>query len=202
MDTSNELRRSKRSIMRVNRQLPPASRRKNRAVLSCAPCRQRKIKCDRGRPCNQRVRSEMVSVCDYSTRPASPPAARRHSPPPSSPPGPKIASSSTNPDQPPALDQTQNPSTLQNPACWNGNNDRTAAGDLSVGVPGRRPHLFGSGDLGHASPRMHKAPSQPQSFLSFRGEQQRTRFFGRSHFTTTLQMVRPPQPGASFPVFS
>ncbi|CAG8169220.1 unnamed protein product [Penicillium olsonii] len=183
--------------MKVDRQLPPTSRPKNRMVLSCAPCRRRKVKCDRARPCNQCIRSGIVNACDYSPRTPPANALPRQSPSPSPvsslSPRPMTVSASTYLHRSPRLDQARDPSTLNQSAGWQCNTHRTAEEASSVNVPHCPLSLLESSALGHSRPPgMHKASTQPQSFLSFRGKQQRTRFFGRSHWATTLQMVRPP----------
>ncbi|KAF2093894.1 hypothetical protein NA57DRAFT_68922 [Rhizodiscina lignyota] len=38
---------------------------RNRPQLSCTPCRQRKLKCDRGRPCENCVKREELDTCIY-----------------------------------------------------------------------------------------------------------------------------------------
>lgn len=70
MDALHELRNSKQSFMRVNRQRDSSAQRKSRTVLSCIPCRQRKVKCDRLEPCSQCTRRSVVEACDYSPRAA------------------------------------------------------------------------------------------------------------------------------------
>ncbi|KAJ5745744.1 hypothetical protein N7520_010926 [Penicillium odoratum] len=70
MDALRELRNSKQSFMRVNRQRDSSAQRKSRTVLSCIPCRERKVKCDRLEPCNQCTRRSVVERCDYSPKTA------------------------------------------------------------------------------------------------------------------------------------
>ncbi|KAJ6017060.1 fungal-specific transcription factor domain-containing protein [Penicillium sp. IBT 35674x] len=70
MDALHELRNSKQSFMRVNRQRDSSAQRKSRTVLSCIPCRQRKVKCDRLEPCSQCTRRSVAEVCDYSPKTA------------------------------------------------------------------------------------------------------------------------------------
>jgi len=44
-------------------------KRKPRAHLACYPCRQRKVKCDYGTPCNRCVERDHASLCSYSPQP-------------------------------------------------------------------------------------------------------------------------------------
>ncbi|KAK3115726.1 hypothetical protein LTR53_004647 [Teratosphaeriaceae sp. CCFEE 6253] len=47
-------------------------RKRNRIPLSCAPCRHRKLKCNRGHPCDNCTKRGDVGACNYAT-----PGARR-----------------------------------------------------------------------------------------------------------------------------
>ncbi|GLA64883.1 hypothetical protein AtubIFM54640_006617 [Aspergillus tubingensis] len=61
----DQLYATKRSIMRVNPQRRPAPARRHRKALSCTPCRDRKVKCDRSKPCAQCVRANTQDACFY-----------------------------------------------------------------------------------------------------------------------------------------
>ncbi len=50
--------------------VPP---KRTRVVLSCAPCRVSKLKCDRGAPCGNCMRKGRVDLCEYAPRPKRPP---------------------------------------------------------------------------------------------------------------------------------
>lgn len=42
-----------------------AKQRRQRAVLSCNDCRRRKLKCDRGLPCNRCIKGNIAESCAY-----------------------------------------------------------------------------------------------------------------------------------------
>lgn len=178
--------------MRVNRQLRPDSRRKNRKLLSCSPCRRRKVKCDRAKPCNQCIRSRIVDACNYS--PSPPPLSTsspcRQSPPPSpvssSPPPEFELSTSTQQDESLRPNRPWGRSTLDQ---YHG---RLTSTHHSIGETSafQSLPLLGPSTLGHGDPStLSLATSQQENPFLFRGKQQKTRFFGRSHWATTLQMV-------------
>lgn len=48
--------------------VPPQKR--SRVLLSCAPCRGSKLKCDRGQPCSQCAKKDRPEACVYAPRPA------------------------------------------------------------------------------------------------------------------------------------
>ncbi|KAL4983795.1 hypothetical protein BDW68DRAFT_194107 [Aspergillus falconensis] len=159
---SEELRHSKGSILKVDEKLQ--SRRKKRKMLSCAPCRRRKLKCNRRKPCNQCLRSRPSETCDYNLPPPTPPRP----PPPLMP----ISSSPL-----PTLELSASTHQIT-----------SASAPASVLAYQSRP-LLASGPLGPGAPSIRElATSQRQNLLSFRGKQQKTRFFGRSHWATTVQM--------------
>lgn len=47
--------------------LPPHKR--SRVLLSCAPCRNSKLKCDRSQPCGQCTKKERPDACVYAPKP-------------------------------------------------------------------------------------------------------------------------------------
>jgi hypothetical protein len=47
----------------------PHTQKRVRVILSCAPCRTSKLKCDRGQPCAQCVKRGLVESCHYAPRP-------------------------------------------------------------------------------------------------------------------------------------
>ena len=57
----------------TNTQLPNESRagktqKRNRAQLSCVPCRASKLRCDREEPCGQCLKKDRQAVCRYTPR--------------------------------------------------------------------------------------------------------------------------------------
>ncbi|KAI5865521.1 hypothetical protein GGS23DRAFT_604022 [Durotheca rogersii] len=48
---------------------PPQVQKRTRVLLSCAPCRSSKLKCDRATPCGQCLRKGKPDVCLYAPRP-------------------------------------------------------------------------------------------------------------------------------------
>lgn len=45
--------------------LPKVKRKRNRTSISCAPCRNRKVLCDRGKPCSACTRMKLADKCVY-----------------------------------------------------------------------------------------------------------------------------------------
>lgn len=43
--------------------------KRNRVLLSCAPCRVSKLKCDRGEPCSQCDKKQRPDACIYAPKP-------------------------------------------------------------------------------------------------------------------------------------
>ena len=169
MDPLRELRNSKKSFMRVNRQQNSSAQRKKRTILSCTPCRQRKVKCDRLAPCGQCTQRSAAEACDFSpsgleSATVSPvqgvsPAQEgpeNDNPPVSSPVEPILVHPQSSGSQPVGL-------TAESAPC-----NHT---DLS-------------------GPGLGSVNSLTQS--CFHGSGTRTRFFGRSHWALTMDMVRHP----------
>ncbi|KAJ5564226.1 fungal-specific transcription factor domain-containing protein [Penicillium frequentans] len=158
MDALHELRNSKQSFMRVNRQRDSSARRKSRTVLSCIPCRQRKVKCDRLEPCSQCTRRSVAEACDYSPKTAR-------------------AKSAT----PPIAESTQRGADIAlSPSM-------TPVDGTLIIPPDVRPAPIPTcnHDL-PASSRMGTVDSLTQS--CFHGSATRTRYFGRSHWALTMDM--------------
>ncbi len=51
---------------------PSAPLKRTRVLLSCAPCRTSKLKCDREQPCSQCLKKGRVEGCVYAPRPEKP----------------------------------------------------------------------------------------------------------------------------------
>ncbi|KAJ3496859.1 hypothetical protein NLG97_g2338 [Lecanicillium saksenae] len=47
--------------------VPPQKR--SRVLLSCAPCRNSKLKCDRNQPCSQCAKKDRPEACVYAPKP-------------------------------------------------------------------------------------------------------------------------------------
>lgn len=47
----------------------PHRQKRSRVLLSCAPCRNSKLKCDRGQPCSQCLKKDRVDLCAYAPKP-------------------------------------------------------------------------------------------------------------------------------------
>src|SRR5687767_6581040 len=43
--------------------------KRSRILLSCAPCRHSKLKCDRGQPCSQCLKKDRIDLCTYAPKP-------------------------------------------------------------------------------------------------------------------------------------
>ncbi|KAK0383362.1 hypothetical protein NLU13_9275 [Sarocladium strictum] len=43
--------------------------KRSRVLLSCAPCRHSKLKCDRGQPCSQCLKKDRTDLCTYAPKP-------------------------------------------------------------------------------------------------------------------------------------
>lgn len=52
----------------------PASRRRDKPIMSCNLCRRRKLKCDRQKPCQTCLERGLSLSCTYSHAPAAPKA--------------------------------------------------------------------------------------------------------------------------------
>lgn len=60
-----------------HRPRPPPNRRRDKVQLSCDPCRQRKLRCDRQHPCGACSRRSLTSSCIYVTTSAPPPQSTK-----------------------------------------------------------------------------------------------------------------------------
>ncbi|KAL4794752.1 hypothetical protein BDV19DRAFT_389887 [Aspergillus venezuelensis] len=188
---SEELRHCQGSILTVDGKLQ--SRRKKRKMLSCVHCRRRKLKCNRGRPCDQCLRARPSEICDYNLPPPTPPGPL--------PPLPPITSSSPPPTFELSASMHQNVPLQPDMPCdlssfGMSHDTRRNAGETSASASASASTLayqplplLASGPLDHGAPSIPSlATSQRQKLFSFRGKQQKTRFFGRSHWATAVQM--------------
>ena len=54
----------------------PAPAKRIRVLLSCAPCRASKLKCDRAEPCGQCLKKGRIDGCVYAPKPQKPKPAK------------------------------------------------------------------------------------------------------------------------------
>jgi hypothetical protein len=180
-------------------QRQPQTQRRRRPPLSCTACRRRKLKCDRSLPCGQCVRSKTTDECVFVGTQPGPSDQNRMSPPVSrrvpsstserangmfvfdSKMGPNTSSNRVSKRRPDELTELRHrlkvlenslkPVNLQTPATSVSDlysEIETASTSENVGVDDRVRFL-------------------PDS--SFRGKKAKTRYFGRSHYTTTVSFV-------------
>lgn len=172
MAPSHGLEPSRRSIMRVNPQRA-STERKSRKSLSCDPCRRRKVKCDRSTPCDQCIRHRTTESCQYTTR-----APRQTAPQPVS----SLVSSLS--DLTPTSQVAKAPSpqgliSSLEASCASGHNRQNE----NLSCSPRSPRGGFTGAVGLDSTIQSLGPS------SFPGSGETTRFFGRSHWALTVDMV-------------
>lgn len=171
--------------------------RRRRPPLSCVTCRRRKLKCDRCNPCGQCVRSKTTDECVFTG--AEPSTNRQMSPPASRPmpsvaheprPGMYVFDSKTlsktgsrssrvakrRPDE--LTEMKQRLKALENSLR---SNVRTPA--TSVDMYSEIDTASTSENVG-VDDRVRYLPD-----ASFRGKKSKTRYFGRSHYTTTISFV-------------
>lgn len=147
-----------------------ATERKNRKALSCEPCRRRKVKCDRSLPCNQCIRHDTADACQYNTG-----SSHRL-------PSDAVAPISRTEESP--LSQLNQAFHPQRP--MTGSEATYASfytGDNEDPCSLHTPHS------GLASPAGLDLSIQSLRQSSFSGHSERTRFFGRSHWALTIDMV-------------
>lgn len=170
---------------------------RRRPPLSCTECRRRKLKCDRSLPCGQCVRSKTADLCNYA---APQPVSRRRLPSGSEEPsagtssggmlvfdsklGPKSSSDRVckrgHPDE--LQDLRQRLRMLENAL---GNPNGLCTYDTSVCDVYPEVGTFQQGsDTAGVDDRMRFLPD-----CSFRGKKGKTKYFGRSHYSTTTSFV-------------
>lgn len=166
--------------------------RRRRPPLSCTNCRRRKLKCDRSQPCGQCVRSKTTDECIFVG--AQPDISQRMSPPISRPmpsaqrkTGMFVFDSKMGPD-PSRVSKRQHDelSDLK---------QRLKLLEKSVNPNVQTPAPSVSdiySEIDTASTSENVGVDDRVRFLpssSFRGKRHKTRFFGRSHYTTTVSYV-------------
>lgn len=187
-----------------------AVQRRRRPPLSCSECRRRKLKCDRSLPCGQCVRSKTVDSCVFNgPQPGSASEPSRHmSPPVSRMPGgsdnqsaaggmfvfdSKIGPKNSNRvvkrsqldelhDLRERLRKLENalarPNALATPNALQTPEASVCDIASEIGTSYHSAEAFGVDD------RVRLLPD-----ASFRGKKGKTRYFGRSHYTTTVSFV-------------
>ncbi|CAG8144340.1 unnamed protein product [Penicillium olsonii] len=174
---------------------PEQPQRRRRPPLSCTTCRRRKLKCDRSLPCGQCVRSKTTDECVFTgaqpetNRQMSPPLSRRR---PSalserksgmfvfdSKMGPNSSRvSKRRSDE--LTEMRQRLKALESLLKTNVQTPDTSVGDVYSEVDSAST----SENVG-VDDRVRFLPDS-----SFRGKKAKTRYFGRSHYTTTVSFFQ------------
>ena len=173
---------------------PEQPQRRRRPPLSCTTCRRRKLKCDRSLPCGQCVRSKTTDECVFT---GAQPETNRQMSPPLSRPRPSAASerksgmfvfdskmgpnssrvSKRRSDE--LTEMRQRLKALESLLKTNVQTPDTSVGDVYSEVDSAST----SENVG-VDDRVRFLPDS-----SFRGKKAKTRYFGRSHYTTTVSFV-------------
>lgn len=166
--------------------------KRNRQPVSCAPCRARKLKCDRQQPCGACMKRSEESACNFSSAPAMGTTA-------SAPPGAAAAANGSGPSAgkagPSGRHEVQN--RLQRlEEMVNGLVSHTAAkkkgATSSDGVASNTPEsLQNFGSTGQEESPPKDASSQPQmpgAHLSTGDEE--IRFVGTTNWAAVLESIR------------
>ncbi|CAG8410564.1 unnamed protein product [Penicillium salamii] len=170
--------------------------RRRRPPLSCTTCRRRKLKCDRSLPCGQCIRSKAAHECIFT---GAQPESNRHMSPPLSRPVPRgnerksgmfVFDSKTGPGSVSSRVSKRRPDELTEmrqrlKALENSLKSNLHTPDTSVGD--------GFSEIDAASTSENMGVDDRVRFLpdaSFRGKKAKTRYFGRSHYTTTISFFQ------------
>ncbi|KAJ5337214.1 uncharacterized protein N7506_005236 [Penicillium brevicompactum] len=179
--------------------IEPQPLRRRRPPLSCVTCRRRKLKCDRANPCGQCVRSKTTDECVFTG--AEPNTNRRMSPPASS----SMRSPANEPrpgmyvfdsKMPPKTgSKTSSRVSKRRPDELSEMRQRLRALENSlksnVQTPATSVDMYSEIDT--ASTTENVGVDDRVRFLpdaSFRGKKNKTRYFGRSHYTTTISFFQ------------
>lgn len=180
-----------------------APQRRRRPPLSCTVCRKRKLKCDRSLPCGQCVRSKTTAQCVFvGAQPSVSESSQRRMSPPQLPYG--VEEQSGRKSGMFVFDSKLGPNSTSNRVSKRGHPDelhelRTRLRILENSL-GKSSHLqtpetsvcdvFSEVETANSFENVgvdDRVRFLPDS--SFRGKKTRTRYFGRSHYTTTLSFV-------------
>ncbi|KAJ5579550.1 uncharacterized protein N7459_005535 [Penicillium hispanicum] len=185
--------------------------RRRRPPLSCTECRRRKLKCDRSLPCGQCVRSKTADSCVFvgSQPGVSSESSRRMSPPVSRmrPPG-NSNDQSGGSGSMFVFDSKQNSKSNSNRVSKRSHQDelhemrqRLRMLENALAKPNalRTPEtsvsdVFSETGTGTVTNSAEAAGVDDRVRLlpdaSFRGKKKKTRYFGRSHYTTTVSFFQ------------
>lgn len=184
-----------------------APQRRRRPPLSCTVCRKRKLKCDRSLPCGQCVRSKTTAQCVFvgaqpGTGIVSDSAQRRMSPPQL--PYGGVEEQSGRKSGMFVFDSKLGPNSTSNRVSKRGHSDelhelrsrlRVLENSLGKSSHLQTPETSVSdvfSEVGTANSFENVGVDDRVRFLpdwSFRGKKNKTRYFGRSHYTTTISFV-------------
>lgn len=180
--------------------------RRRRPPLSCTVCRKRKLKCDRSLPCGQCVRSKTTTQCVFvGVQPGNgivSDSSQRRMSPPQLPYG--VEEQSDRKSGMFVFDSKLGPNSMSNRVSKRGHFDelhelrsRLRALENSLGKSShlQTPETSVSdvfSEVGTASSSENVGVDDRVRFLpdwNFRGKKNKTRYFGRSHYTTTISFV-------------
>ncbi|KAJ5739122.1 hypothetical protein N7533_011906 [Penicillium manginii] len=187
--------------------------RRRRPPLSCTECRRRKLKCDRSLPCGQCIRSKTADCCVFvgpqpvttseSSHRMSPPLSRARLPngyddqsqnsggmfvfdaklgPKSS--SSRVSKSSQKGSKSNELQELRNRMRMLEKSIWKSNVLQTPEESISDVYSEITTSQNNSDALG-VDDRVRFLPD-----ASFRGKRGKTRYFGRSHYTTTVSFFQ------------
>lgn len=187
----------------IESQSRPTQRRR-RPPLSCTACRKRKLKCDRSLPCGQCVRSKTTAQCVFvGAQPGIVSDSSQRMSPPQSPYG-GVEEQLRRKSGMFVFDSKLGPNSTSTRVSKRGRSDelselRSRLRVLETSL-GKSSHLqtpetsvcdvFSEVDTANSSENVgvdDRVRFLPDS--SFRGKKAKTRYFGRSHYTTTVSFV-------------
>lgn len=185
--------------------------RRRRPPLSCTECRRRKLKCDRSLPCGQCIRSKTADSCVFvgpqpvphseSSHRMSPPLSRARLPngqddqsgsgglfvfdaklgPKST--SSRVSKSSQKSSNASELEELRNRLRMLENSMGKSSVLQTPENSISDVYSDMTPSQ-NSSDAAGVDDRVRFLPDS-----SFRGKKGKTRYFGRSHYTTTVSFV-------------
>ncbi|KAI3124857.1 transcriptional regulator family: Fungal Specific TF [Penicillium roqueforti] len=181
-----------------------APQRRRRPPLSCTVCRKRKLKCDRSLPCGQCVRSKTTAQCVFIGAQPDPTSDQRRMSPPQLPHG-GVEDQAGRKSGMFVFDSKLGPNSTSNRVSKRARSDelhelRSRLRVLENSL-GKSSHLqtpetsvcdiFSEVDTANSSENVgvdDRVRFLPDS--SFRGKKTKTRYFGRSHYTTTVSFFK------------